>query len=244
MKRFLPLIIALIAINACKKDVAPAIENVEFKTTTYQTLGAFDNAGRPFYLEPADVISSNLRSFASNTLPEFKDLRNSRPELLATSAVADIAITKSSEVFITYVSQGTENADALGFYTFPTNDPPDSVNDIKTITNVFPYLGEGSPINPGSKVRIGRFDAGISVGFVLMQGAWDKNAHKINNIVPHFLTNDKLNPEINAELKKHAVLVNYPSENKVLIGFEDIFRTDSHCDHDFNDVVVYATVTP
>jgi hypothetical protein len=43
-------------------------------------------------------------------------------------------------------------------------------------------------------------------------------------------------------LKKHAVLINYASESKVIIGFEDLDRTKADCDHDFNDAVLYATL--
>jgi len=47
---------------------------------------------------------------------------------------------------------------------------------------------------------------------------------------------------VDFKLKKHAVLISYAPENKILIGFEDTDRTNSQCDNDFNDVVVYATV--
>ncbi len=35
----------------------------------------------------------------------------------------------------------------------------------------------------------------------------------------------------------------YAPEDKILIGFEDTDRTNPDCDNDFNDVVVYGTVT-
>lgn len=60
----------------------------------------------------------------------------------------------------------------------------------------------------------------------------------------HFCSNDILNPEVDPNLKKHAVLINFSAENKVLIGFEDRDRTLPNCDHDFNDLLVYCTVTP
>ena len=66
----------------------------------------------------------------------------------------------------------------------------------------------------------------------------------VNNKVVHFCSNDVLNPEVDPNLKKHAVLINYAAENKVLIGFENTNRTNSKCDHDFNDIVIYTTVTP
>ena len=83
---------------------------------------------------------------------------------------------------------------------------------------------------------------GTSIGFVLMQSAWSITTGTLDNNVVHFCSNDVLNPEVDPNLKKHAVLINYAPENKVLIGFEDIDRTEPKCDNDFNDVVVYATV--
>jgi len=239
---YVPLFIIVLMSSACKKDVEPATSVVKFTSTTYQTLGDFNAEGKPNYLETSDVISSNLSTFINNTFPENKDLRNTNPGLFSSQAIADINITQSSEVFLTFVTQGTIYKNTIGFYTYPTNNPPDSVNDIKIITYAFPNAGGGTPLLPGDKVRIGRFSAGTSIGFVLLKDAYNNSTKTINNNVPHYCSNDVLNPEIDANLKKHAVLVNYPAEHIVLIGFEDIDRTMAGCDHDFNDVVVYATV--
>ena len=228
---------------ACKKD-KPVTRVVEFTSTTYQTLGTYDSSGKPDYLLTTDTISSALLSFINNTLPDGRDLRISNPELLTTKAIADIAITQPSDVFITFVSQGGGYTNTFAFYTYPTNQPPASTKDIKIITYVFPNSGNLTPLQPGDKVKIGRFDAGTSIGFVLLQKAWDTTTNTLNNKVVHFCSNDVLNPEVDPNLKKHAVLINYPPENKVLIGFEDLDRTFSNCDHDFNDLVVYCTVTP
>ena len=58
-----------------------------------------------------------------------------------------------------------------------------------------------------------------------MENAWNTTHHTFNNDAVHFLTNDALNPEVDPNLKKHAVLLPYTPENKVLIGFEDNDRT-------------------
>ena len=91
-------------------------------------------------------------------------------------------------------------------------------------------------------MKIGRFEAGTSVGFVLLQGSWNPATHTINNKVAHFCTTDVLNPETDPNLQKHAVLINYIPEKKLLVSFEDTDRTRPDCDNDFNDVVVYCTV--
>lgn len=248
MKKLTPVFITLLLFGACKKGQtpapAPASVPVTFTSTTYQTLGANDDTGKPLYLTTKDVVSSGMMSYISTTLPETKDLRKTHPELLSNTAIADIKMTQKSDIAITFVYQGTGVSDAIAFYTYPTNSPPASAADIKTITYIFPLAGYGTTLQPGDKVKIGTFDAGTSVGFVLMQNGWNPTTKTTNNNAVHFCSNDALNPETDPGLKKHAVLINYAPENKVLIGFEDLDRSTPQCDHDFNDVVVYATVTP
>lgn len=240
----LPLLIFIILFISCKKDNQPVSIPVEFKTTNYEVLGAYDLMGKPTYLLPKDNVSADLLAFIKATLPDRQDLRTTNPDLLTTKAIADIAITTASDVFITYVSQGGSFTNSFAFYTYLTNQPPSSTEDIKTITYIFPSSGSGTPLQRGDKVKLGRFNPGTSIGFVLLQKGWDPITHTPNNKVVHFTSNDVLNPEVDVNLKKHAVLINYPAESKVIIGVEDTDRTLPACDHDFNDVVFYCTVTP
>ncbi len=244
MKNYLPLFIIVFMLCACKKDKAPAVTiPVDFTGTTYQTLGSYDSSGTPNYLvSPGDVVSSATQSYISSILVEKSDLRLTHPELLATTAIADLLITQPSDVFITFVFQDTYFSNALAFYTYPTNNPPASAKDIQTITYVFPSIGKGTKLKAGDKVKIGRFAVGTSIGFVLLKDAWVPSSRSLDNTAVHFCSNDVLNPEVDANLKKHAVLINY--QGKVLVGFENTDRTTKTCDHDFNDVIIYATVTP
>ena len=239
-----PLIFAtLLIFSSCKKDDA-VTKPVKFTSTTYTSLGTHDDSGKPNYLVTKDEITPSLSSYVSTTLPERTDLRTSNPELLTTRAIADITITQASDVFVTFVSQGAGNANTIAFYTYPTANPPKSPKDIQTITYIFPNAGYRTTLSPGDKVKIGRFNVGTSIGFVLLQDGWDFTTKKVKNDVVHFCSNDVLNPEVDPNLKKHAVLINYPAESKVLVGFEDVDRTTKDCDHDFNDVVIYTTVRP
>ncbi len=243
MKKLTPLFILVLIFGACKKDVVT--KPVDFTSTTYQALGSYDSSGTPSYLiSPPDAISSNMLSFLNSILVEKSDLRKTHPELLSTNAIADIAMTKPADVFITFVFSNTTSANAFAFYTYPTNTPPASPKDIKTITYFFPNVGKGTKLKAGDKVKIGRFEVGTSIGFALMKSAWNATTKTVDTQVVHFLSNDVLNPEVDPNLKKHAVLINYPAENKVLIGFENTDRTSADADHDFNDIVIYATLVP
>ena len=230
---------------SCKKEEQPVTRTVEFTSTNYVALGSYDSLGKPSYLMTRETISPTFLTYIKNTLTDKVDLRTTSPGLLTTNAIADVAITEPSDVVITFVAQGAGSTSTFAFYTYPTTQPPASTADIKTITYAFPNTGRNTPLKAGDRVKLGRFQPGTSIGFVILQKGWDPITHTINNKVVHFCSNDVLNPEVDPALKKHAVVINYhPGEGKFLIGFEDVNRTMAACDHDFNDVVVYCTVTP
>jgi len=237
-KRLLFLFGTVLTLIACKKDSAP---KSPFTETTYTTLGPYDNTGKPSGLLH-DVISDSLMTFITATLPEAQNLTLSHPEFFSSSAIADVAITQTSDVYVTFVKQGGIINSALAFYTYPSNQPPASAKEIKNIIYFFPNASGLTSLTPGDKVKIGKFDPGTSIGFVLMQNAWDTTKATLNNDAVHFCTNDVLNPETDAAKKKHAVIINYAPENKVLIGFEDWDRASPDCDNDFNDVIIYCTI--
>jgi hypothetical protein len=238
-----PLLFAVtttfITFFACQKEVKT--KPVDFSGTEYKAMPYDSTNGKPNSMQK-DVIAPEMTSFIGNSLPERKDLRTGNSELLNSNTTTDLRITQKSDVFLTFVSTGTKYKNAIGFYTYQTGTPPTTPKDIKTITYVFPNTGSGSPLKPGDKMKIGTFEPGTSIGLVLLKDAYQATTGKLNNNAVHFCYNDILNPEVDPKLKKHVVLANYPAENKILIGFEDIDRTDPECDHDFNDVVLYATI--
>ena len=237
-KQLLSALSIVLLLSACKKDDGP---KSPFTETTYTTLGTYDATGKPSGLLH-DVISDSLSAFITATLPEGQDLTVSHPELFSSSAIADVAITQTSDVYVTFVRQGGIWNNAVAFYTYPTTQPPASAKEIKNIIYFFPNAGALSTLTPGDKIKIGKFDPGTSIGFVLMQNAWDTTKATLNNDAVHFCTNDVLNPETDPAKKKHAVIINYAPENKVLIGFEDWDRASPDCDNDFNDVIIYCTI--
>jgi len=242
IKNYLGVIIVVLILSSCKKENKPLTMPVDFTATSYENLCPYDASGIPTCLLPKDSISEDMLSYIKTTLAEKVDLRTTHPEFLASSAIGDITITKHSDVFITFVSEVTQSRNALAFYTYPTNNPPATPKDIKTIVYAFPNIGVNTKLPVGAKVKIGSFENGTSIGFVLLKNAWDPITRTLDNTAVHFCSNDVLNPEVNPSLKKHVVLINYVPENKVLVGFENTDRTTTQCDHDFNDVVVYVTV--
>ncbi len=222
--------------------------------TGYTTLNAFTsptNLGRPAYLEAtSDVISASLLSFVNASLPESQTVPNLHPEYLSNTATRVINVTARSDVWITFVSEGAGFQNALGFYTYRTGSAPTSASGgtlfggIDKITYIFPNAsttGSGGGLKSGDKVKLGTFDAGTTIGFVLLQNAWSGSG--VNTSGTKFYTQDEFNPENTSALRKHSVML-YDNVNKLyLLGFEDQNRT-SGSDNDFNDLVFYATANP
>ncbi len=240
LKNLIPIFISVLLLNACKKD--PVTDPLNFTSTKYQTLG-YDASGKPNFLLK-DTISPNLLSFINTMLPDGLNLTISHSELFSTSAIADIKITHKSDIYITFVTETAANTNSIAYYFYPSNEPPASAKDIKLITYIFPSAGFNTPLIPGDKIKLGTFEPGNSLGFVLMQNAWDSSKEMPDNDAVHFCSTDALNPEVDPKLKKHAVLIDYVPENKIIVGFEDTNRTSPYCDNDFNDVTFYVTVNP
>lgn len=239
-KLYLILAFSMLGVISCKKkhnggDI--------FTQTTYKTLGPYNSSGLPSYLAPKDSISSGLNSFMDSILQNGRNLTLAHPELFSNSAIADVAVKSTSDAYITFVHEDAGLENSIAFYTYPTGHSPQSVADIKEITFIFPSAGDKTPLQPGDRVKIGTFPAGTSIGFILMTGGWDNTNHKIDVNVTHYCTNDILNPEKDPSLRKHAVIINYAPDNKVLIGFEDTDRSLPACDNDFNDAIIYCDLS-
>jgi LruC domain-containing protein len=207
------------------------------------------NLGRPAYLEAtSDVIDASLLSYINASLPEDSPLSTTHPEYLS-NKVNTINVTAKADVWVTYVSEGAGFQNTLAYYTYSTSNPPSrtsggTISDaIDKITYVFPNastVGSGGGLKSGDKVKLGTFEAGTTVAFVLLQNAWTGST--VNTSATKFYSQNELNPESTSALRQHSVLL-YDDIHKVyVVGFEDQNRTSS--DNDFNDLVIYATANP
>lgn len=213
-------------------------------TTSYVSMGNTDNYGRPKYLTTSDVISSTLLSYINASLPEGTPLTKTHPQYLTDAATGTVNVTAKSDVWITFVSEGAGYANSIGYYTYPTNTPPTKASDISTVYVAFPNAsayGSGGNMRAGDKVKLGTFEAGTSIGFILLANGW-AGSNNVYTDVTKYYSDPQLNPETNSTYKKHSVLLYDATDKLYLVGFEDLARPDG--DQDFNDVVFYATSNP
>lgn len=212
----------------------------------YKFLGAYDNQGVPAYLEPEnDPIDVGLLDDINASLPEKKPLPVSHPEFFSEVYDHNVRLLETCDVWVTFVTEGAGYKNVLGFYTYPTNNPPATPADIDSITIIFPNAsleGSGGGLQPGNKVKIGRFNANTTIAWALMADGW-KNGEVTNGRWTVYSTKE-LNQAYDPELNQQTVLLRDPGRSLFLLGIEDIKRTQSGCDHDFNDAIFYVTANP
>ncbi len=226
----------------------PAMKGSKLPTSTnsiFKFLGTYHSVGIPDYLEPVnDPITSDFLADINNTLPEQVRLDVSHPEYFSDVYDHNLRLVETCDVWVTFVTEGAGYTNILGFYTYETGNEPSSPDDIDTITIIFPNAslsGSGGGLQPGNKVKIGRFNAGTSIGWALMADGW-KNGVTAGKWIVY--SNKNLNQATNPALRQQTVLLHDPGRERLLLGIEDILRSNSGCDHDFNDAVFYITANP
>ncbi len=219
--------------------------------SVYNFLGTYNNQGVPDYLEPDnDVISADFLQDINNSLPNGQNVANTHPEYLSVDFEHDLLLECGADVYVTFIHEGASYKNVLGFYTYNINSPPTAVNEIDTITIIFPnvsYQGSGGGLQSGNKVNIGTFPDSTGIGWVLISDGWVGG--QVTNGKNLYYSERDFNPEVDPEYKQHSVLLNDPSRNKLILGFEDIQRdnlgSDPYtCDHDFNDAIFFISVDP
>lgn len=212
--------------------------------TKFSYLGDYDGSGKPKYLtKPGDEISVDMLNTINVSLPESYKVPKLHPEYITKDATSNIVIIEDAEVWLTFTYEGAGYRNALGFYTYDSKTPPQSVADINEIKFVFPNTSmrfSGGSLNSGDKVNIGTFKAGTTIGLVLFQDAW--NGKDVSVGATALFSNENLNPEKDESLRRHNVMLKY--KDTYIIGFEDIQRDNWSCDQDFNDLMIYATSNP
>ncbi|MFM8443551.1 MAG: LruC domain-containing protein, partial [Methylococcus sp.] len=181
-------------------------------------------------------------------LPEQKDVRKTDAKLITDDLGANINLLEDAEITVVFLNEGAGYKNSVGFYNFDPAKKPTAAQQIttKVIFPNFSVAPEGG-MKYGNAVPLGRFKAGSGVGFTVLADAWNGTGVKTNQ--PDGMTYYSmkgLNPETAsaANLNAHTVLLSKPEDELLILGFEDLTRTWSGCDHDFNDAIIAIKVTP
>lgn len=225
-----------------------SIITLSISAQNYQYLGSYTSNGTPLYLEnPGDIVSAETLQMIANSLPEGYPVPTYNPHYISSGYDTDVQLIEEAEVWLTFVGEGVGYKNVLGFYTYDINNQSSTAPQPEDVTIIFPNasaLGSGGGLQTGDKVKVGTFSAGTGIGWVLLANAWNSSSSSVGSGLWQLYSNPDYNPESQASLRYHNVLLNDPDNERIILGFEDIRRDYGSCDNDFNDAIFYVTANP
>lgn len=233
-----------------KPDIIQPPATTKINDLDFGYFGGYNSNGVPANLVvPGDVITADQLAMINASLPNGAPVPINNPEYIANGTSANTNLDALADVWITFVHEGAGFRNALGFYTYPTNNPPSSVDDIDNFQIIFPnssYSGSGGGLTSGDKVYLGQFPANTSIGWFLVPNGWNSSIQQVdprNGYDYHIKFSDKnLNDFAPSDQQSHTVLLVDEARELLLLGMEDISRPGG--DRDFNDAIFYVTANP
>jgi len=208
-----------------------------FLTGQSWPIGYQQSTGKPDDVQwKYDEYNAEFFARINNALPESQV----NEAFMTDDAGATISLSEEAEVFVTFIHEGAGYRNSFGYFTFDPDNPPLTPADVQEII-VFPNLSYPHLTN-GHRLSLGTFPADTHIGFfIAANGFWYYTGVK-PTAVPYYYSLKHLNPESDASLRQHLVLL-YDSEfSEVILGFEDLPRTWG--DNDFNDAVFSVKASP
>ena len=199
--------------------------------------------------EPTPLAcSEDFLNDLNYTYKEGRDLPVELSHALQYDGAGDIHILDdNTEVFVTFIHEGTPYQNTLTYYTYNTNSPLMDEDEVLNKTAVFPNMsfdaGESGGMSYGDKVSLGTFNSGTSIGFALITRGWQYTTQSIEDNYLTVYSSHKLNPETVEADKIHSHTSIDTHNNGLIVGFEEINREYLSCDHDFNDVMFLVSST-
>lgn len=210
-------------------------------------MGTWDAEGVPDYLTTTrDQMDASFLNRINASLPESEPVPVRHPGYLAGTVAKNIAISQTTDVWMTFVHEGSVFKNTIGYYKYHKNNPPSGASQINVINVVFPnvsYINSGGGLVSGDKVYLGTFGPDTMIGFVLLPNGYNPAVGTVSGAGSPFYSNEVLNPENDPGQRIHTVQFWDQNEQKMVIGFEDTNR-NSGSDDDFNDVIIAITANP
>ncbi|MEO1021638.1 MAG: LruC domain-containing protein [Bacteroidota bacterium] len=208
-------------------------------------MGSWNRSGVPDYLmDERDELDQSLINDIAVSLPEGRPVPTYSSEYLNGLDMNTI-INDSAEVWVTFVHEGAGYRNVLGYFSFDTDNPPASLDDIDSLHVVFPnvsFAGSGGGLYMGDKVYLGSFSAGTSIAWFLMPNAWNWRSRSINDVDDVKFSINDFNDFTEEVYNQHVILLEDEERELLLLSFEDISRPGG--DNDFNDAIFYVTASP
>src|SRR6187551_2511926 len=143
---------------------------------------------------PEEIIQTvpcpTLYSRILELFPEHSH-NNNKDVLFSDTIQKQVVLTKSSKVYVTYISEGAGFRNTFGWYSYDKNSPPTSESQL-TLNVLFPDVSD-TVLEPGNRLLISEneFPAGTVIGFFLIVGGWSEGTIDFSR--PKVFTNYEFN---------------------------------------------------
>lgn len=212
------LLFCLLFAAGCQEDVSD-----ENKTEAFEEL-------------PPDIIASKPCSTLYQGImamyPENKRNNEVHSELFDPATEKRIVLTRETEVYTAFISEGAGWANTFGYYTYNVNSPPGSPDDIKKHV-VFPNVSD-QVLNQGDMLQLGDgpFPAGTVIGFFLIARGYE------NGLVHYGKPTSYTDVHLNKNGYQQHILFKEGECGDIVLGFEDRTLDHQDCDFDYNDIIM------
>lgn len=204
----------------------------------------FNNNGVPAPMTTVPLSTTFLNKINAS-LPERNPVPQYHPSYLDQGNQTNLKIDELAEVWVTFVHEGADYKNALGFYSYQTGNTPQTPAQLGSKTILFPnasLAGSGGGLQPGNTVYLGVFQPNTTIGWLLAANGFVSGSN-VRTTVPMYYSDVHLNPETVQSKKQHSVLVYDEASQRLVIGFEDLPRQNGS-DDDFNDLIFFVTINP
>ncbi len=216
--------------------------NIRYLATEVDTNGVPDNIIKNFESIPLEFLKR-----VDSSLPERKPVPTFHPQFITDSANTNIHLSEEADIWVTFLHEGAGYKNTMGFFTYSKDNPPTTPSEINELIIAFPNMSltdSGGGLVPGDTVHLGRYPVGTSVGYFIMSNSWNASTKKNTDGLNVFYSILELNTTENSDFKHHNVLFWDEDFQKIVIGFEDLFRSGGGSDEDFNDAIFYVSTNP
>ncbi|MFZ4456407.1 MAG: LruC domain-containing protein [Bacteroidales bacterium] len=232
-------------------------------------LGTYNRTnGLPNFLTTNEPIPSDLLARINRALPEGNGnpatfLPVTKPQWFVNNGVTNINIVAEAHVWLTFLGEGAGVNNTLGYFYYPTNNPPRTAAEISKRIIIFPNssaAGSGGALVPGNTVTLKFYDTatstwketfppGYTVSWYLATNGWVDNSQYGNLLVNNTVNQYSLD-YLNNGGKEQTIML-YDSEyQRLILGIEDLSCADVSgpgrypSDQDFNDVMYIIHTDP
>lgn len=216
--QFLYVLMSLLFMAGCERVVEPLEKVSEVPANIIPT-------------KPCVTLYSRIKAL----VPEYENNEATQFILFSDTVQKKIILTKDTELYLTFISEGASFNNTLGWYTYDIANPPLTARELN-LHILFPRISD-TILAAGDRLKLSdeKFKAGSVVGFFLIVNGWNYGSIDYSKVT--FFSDYSLNP---GQAQQH-ILFEEETCGDIVLAFEDIPSNKTTSDHDFNDVIFTIT---